>query len=81
MKAHVEMIRSVVHVMAIGSGEDWLSLDTLLPASSAVSSMKRREFVFKCNVASLLVGNVTSQCVEVAAQRLLRGLTSYEEQV
>ncbi|ETR98426.1 hypothetical protein M419DRAFT_38441 [Trichoderma reesei RUT C-30] len=31
-------------------------------------------------MASLLVGNITSQCVEVLAGRLLRGLTSFDEQ-
>jgi hypothetical protein len=74
------MIRSVVHVMAIGSAEDRLSLETLLAGPSTISAMKRREFVFQCDMASLLVGNITSQCVEVLAGRLLRGLTSFDEQ-
>jgi hypothetical protein len=62
--------------MVVGKEEERLSLQTLLVDSVA---SRRREFVFRCDIASLLVGDFTSQCIDGLARQLLRSLIFFQQ--
>ena len=66
----------MIHVAAVCPEEDMHDLGTF------VASMRteRRELVFRFEVASLLVGDLTQESIEQQAIRLLRGLTVLREQ-
>ncbi|KAI9768379.1 MAG: hypothetical protein M1840_004988 [Geoglossum simile] len=66
----------VVHVAAICPKEDMHDLETFV----ASVRTERREFVFRLEMASLLVGVLTQESIERQAIRLLRGLTALREQ-
>ncbi|KAK4068204.1 uncharacterized protein Triagg1_7447 [Trichoderma aggressivum f. europaeum] len=63
----------VVHVMVLGQAEERLKLETLLLESVA---SRRREFVFRCDIASLLAGELTGQFIDGLARQLLENLPS-----
>ncbi|KAL4876219.1 ankyrin repeat-containing domain protein [Aspergillus karnatakaensis] len=70
--SHWEIRYSVVHVCGVMPGRR-LELDTIFEQS--VSSSKR-EFVFQCDVASFLLGDLMFDAIETQANDLLRGIVS-----
>ncbi|KAL7814957.1 ankyrin repeat-containing domain protein [Trichoderma aethiopicum] len=69
----------IVHVMAVGTAKSRLSHQALLAESASVGRLRRREFVFPCNMAGLLAGDSLSQSVDALARRLLRSLARFEQ--
>lgn len=62
--------------MAVGGDENRLSLETLLEESITT---ERREFVFRVDIAKLLVGDFAFQAVEEVALQLLGGLNFFQQ--
>jgi hypothetical protein len=56
--------------------EERLGLDTFI--TDSVKSRKR-EFVFRCNIAGLLSGDLTHDSIERQALQLLRGLIYFRQ--
>ncbi|OAG40479.1 hypothetical protein AYO21_05379 [Fonsecaea monophora] len=65
----------VVHVLGVDSEEKRLTMNTLLASSV---ECERREFIFKADVASLLVGDFATESIESQSLQLLRGLTCFQ---
>ncbi|KAL7905886.1 hypothetical protein GGI35DRAFT_124542 [Trichoderma velutinum] len=66
----------VVHVTVVDKDEERLKLETLLLESVA---SRRREFIFRCDISSLLAGEFTSQSIDALARQLLRSLTFFQQ--
>ncbi|KAL7800188.1 ankyrin repeat-containing domain protein [Trichoderma ceciliae] len=66
----------IIHVMAVGTQEKRLSLQTLLLQSVTT---RRREFAFRYDIASLLVGDLAIRSIDNLALQLLRGLIFFQQ--
>ncbi|KAL7956585.1 ankyrin repeat-containing domain protein [Trichoderma compactum] len=62
--------------MVVGQDEERLKLETLLLESVA---SRRREFVFRCDMASLLAGELTGQSIDGLARQLLESLVFFQQ--
>ena len=74
--SHLTNANSVVHVMVVRPEEERLGLDTLFPWSVCP---ERRDLVFHCEMASLLVGDLIGLSVESHARRLLQALVFFRK--
>ncbi|KAL7970123.1 ankyrin repeat-containing domain protein [Trichoderma sp. SZMC 28014] len=66
----------IVHVIVAGKEEERLDLKTLLLESVA---SRRREFVFRCGISSILAGEFTSRSIDGLARQLLRSLLFFQQ--
>jgi hypothetical protein len=68
---------SIIHVLGAAPKER-LRLNTIIPETQS-KSFRKREFVFKCDIASFLLGDLSILSIQHQALLLLRDLVSFED--
>ncbi|KAL2838254.1 ankyrin repeat-containing domain protein [Aspergillus pseudoustus] len=67
----------IIHIIGVAPAER-IPLETLIPSSDA-RTFRKREFVFQCDIPSLLLGDLSGLSIQHQALLLLRGLVSSED--